>query len=299
MGDVQIIKKRGRKPKEKNDTPTQHIEDYVNTNMILHIPSYDTMDESIKNDDTNSTNQLEPFDKNMIYVMELNDQKNDNIISMKNQHHHMNTRKIHEINNFFNTEHTHNTNQARVCFWCTEPFQSIPIGLPFRVIHDRSSDSSDIKFCVYGYFCSFGCAGSYNFSLGDSQMNERFVMLNRLHDMIYNQSPVYKPLCLAPPRETLIKFGGFLTIEEFRKKSQNDVQYNIIIPPLMSLRCQIEEFYGQMNRKETNNSVYLDEERVNKAQYNMDKLKLKRSSALYNNNNNIENHMGIVIKKKF
>jgi hypothetical protein len=310
MNEVKVIKKRGRKPKDKTDVSTKVIEDYVNANMILHIPLYDSINENTQSEvnsemlsDAIQDDSLAPFDKNMMYMIEFN--KEYNTETNKYMNYNMSfcstTRKLYDTNNFFieNGNVQENVKSECVCFWDTEHFNTIPIGLPYKIVknNDENMDMMDCKnfkykYLVYGYFCGFSCAAAYNFSLKDSQMNQRFVLLNNLYEDVFNNQ---NTINIAPPREMLKKFGGSLSISEFRSRTTQSIQYQNIIPPLMSLRCQIEEFYGNLYKKNETTVITLDDERVNRAQNNIEKLRLKRNSGIHNSKNNIENRMGIRI----
>lgn len=318
--EIKVIKKRGRKPKDKPDVSTKVIEDYVNQNMILHIPLYDSVAENNIHEKDNemvdsdiNNDSLIPFDKNMMYMIEFN---KDNISESSKPNYHnftssnssnftSTTRKLYDTNQFFSENGTlsENVKSDCVCFWDTDYFNTIPIGLPYKIIKnndfcDERCDQKQFryKYLVYGYFCSFSCAASFNFSLKDSQMNHRFILLNNLYEDVFNnQNNPHATINLAPPREMLKKFGGSLTIQEFRNKSNQSIQYQNIIPPLMSLRCQIEEFYGNLFKKNETSVITLDDERVNRAQTNIEKLRLKRNTSIHNSKNNIENRMGIKI----
>ena len=68
---------------------------------------------------------------------------------------------------------------------------------------------------------------------------------------------------LAPPRETLKMFGGYLSIEEFRENSlENNKLFNVICPPLISIIPKIEEtinhnkFSGHALLGNVNESIY-------------------------------------------
>ena len=53
---------------------------------------------------------------------------------------------------------------------------------------------------------------------------------------------------LAPPRESLKMFGGYLDIEEFRNYClENERIFNLIDPPLISIIPKIEESINQKN----------------------------------------------------
>jgi hypothetical protein len=97
---------------------------------------------------------------------------------------------------------------------------------------------------------------------------------------------------LAPPRETLKMFGGFLSIEEFREYSvRNDKSFNIIKPPLISIIPKIEEnIYINKTTKTINQST--NESILNKTQ---NTLKLKRNKPITNPNSTLQSFMDFKI----
>ena len=116
------------------------------------------------------------------------------------------------------------------CWWCCHQFKTVPCQLPEKFFND--------KFYVFGCFCSYNCALSYNLDLNDYKVNERTTLLHYMYKRIYNKDINIKK---SLPRQTLKIFGGILSIEKFRKDLlNNDVKYNFIMPPLCSLIPLIE-----------------------------------------------------------
>jgi len=115
-----------------------------------------------------------------------------------------------------------------VCWWCTYEFDSDPIFLPESYIDD--------KFYVLGCFCSFNCALSYNLNLNDYKIWERISLLNKMYYMTFGKYDIIKP---APSREILEKFGGSISIEEFRKSLLKE--YRLVFPPMIPIIPFIEE----------------------------------------------------------
>jgi len=119
-----------------------------------------------------------------------------------------------------------------MCWWCCHIFDTLPIGLPEKY--------NEQIFYVIGYFCSFNCAMSYNFSLNDYKIWERISLLYFLKQYININSDT--TIIMAPPRCMLKIFGGVYTIEEFRDKSiVFKRQFRTIIFPIISVTKQIEE----------------------------------------------------------
>ena len=104
-------------------------------------------------------------------------------------------------------------------------------------------------------------------------------MLNYL----YSFNKKIKP---AAPRLTLKKFGGQLSINEFRKNNNIlDKNYKLLLPPMISLIPTIEE-------------VNLNENNVNSSDGSLlnlsdNELKLKRSKPLPDYCNTLENCMNL------
>jgi hypothetical protein len=168
------------------------------------------------------------------------------------------------------------------CWWCCNSFNDIPCALPEYYKKD--------KFYVNGCFCSFNCCASYNFSRNDDSMWERYSLLNLMYKKLYNKN--FVKINLAPPRETLKMFGGFLSIEEFREYSiRNDKSFNIIKPPLISIIPKIEEnIYINKTTKTINQNT--NESILNKTQ---NTLKLKRNKPITNPNSTLQSFMDFKI----
>ena len=167
------------------------------------------------------------------------------------------------------------------CWWCCHQFSDVPCSLPEYYKKD--------KFYVSGCFCSFNCCASYNFSKNDDEMWERYSLLNLMYKKLYNKN--FVKINMAPPRETLKIFGGFLSIEEFREYSiRNDKTFNVIKPPLVAIIPKIEEnIYakgGKTISQNTNESI------LTKTQNN---LKLKRNKPITNPNSTLQSFMDFKI----
>ena len=158
------------------------------------------------------------------------------------------------------------------CWWCTYQFNNTPCALP--VYH------SDDTYTVMGIFCSPECAGAYNFNTtGITNIWEKYALLNLLYGKMYN-----KHIKIAPPRNTLKKFGGNLTINQFRKHNvNNDINFKIIIPPLKSIIPCIEC---------SNNNAVFSTNNSNKLNNTNGDYKLRRSTPY--NKNTLEECMNII-----
>lgn len=117
------------------------------------------------------------------------------------------------------------------CWWCTMTFDSIPVYIPESYFNDT--------FSVFGCFCSFNCAAAYNLDMNDYKVKERNSLLMMLATIYYKKS--VKEFTIAPRREILEKFGGILTINEYRKNFYIcSKEYRLIMPPMSSVIPLIE-----------------------------------------------------------
>jgi hypothetical protein len=123
------------------------------------------------------------------------------------------------------------------CWWCTCEFTNLPTYLPEKY--------SENNFYVSGCFCSFNCAGAYNLLLGDNQVWNRYSLLKLMYYMI-NKNKINSigdiEINIAGPKELLKKYGGPMTIEEYRKNSKIlGREYHKLIPPFIPINTGFEE----------------------------------------------------------
>ena len=313
-----IPKKRGRKPKEKiysvKELPKTFFEENKNETLILHLPlkcsdyveinplpsinnevNYSIYDEEKDNYKINNENllqtQLDLLDLNLLKDNNITIDNQD-ISKLKNQEE--DETKINKIikKNLRNIMYEFiNANIDKVwpestnihCWWCCNQFNDPPCALPEYYKKD--------KFYVTGCFCSFNCTASYNFSKNDDNMWERYSLLNLMYKKLYNAK--FVKINLAPPREILKMFGGYLSIEEFRENSvKNDKTFNLIKPPLISVISKIEENISNNNKNLKNNSSTVNENILNKTQ---NTLKLKRNKPVTNPNSTLQSFMDLKI----
>ena len=117
------------------------------------------------------------------------------------------------------------------CWWCTYQFDTLPCFIPERY--------NDNKFYVFGCFCSFDCATAYNIGLNDYKVFDRNSLIKKLYNLITGKTD---DIPIAPPREILNKYGGLVTIEEYRKGDRSiSKEYRLLLPPMVNLISCIEE----------------------------------------------------------
>ena len=161
------------------------------------------------------------------------------------------------------------------CFWCTSDFNNQPYGIPIKKIEDT--------YHMFGNFCSKECAAAYIFDSQNINKWESYSLLNMLYSNPKN------PIKIAPDRICLRKFGGNLSIEEFRNTCDNKSKdYKVILPPMLSIIPTMEEV--SINNDIEPKFVPLDTDRIKKAD---EYLRLKRNKPLPDFKNTLENCMNL------
>jgi hypothetical protein len=111
---------------------------------------------------------------------------------------------------------------TEVCCWnCTYSFDGIPIAIPAK------TNKTGIFTACYGVFCSFNCARRYCLNRNSQQSWQQLELLSSLHKRILGQTARIAP---AASFQTLERFGGYMTIETYRKDfvtlPPNDQMFN-------------------------------------------------------------------------
>lgn len=98
------------------------------------------------------------------------------------------------------------------CWWCGYPFDVKPVRSPITF------NKCTQEYVTEGNFCCVGCVHAY---LNECKRDLR--MLKEMYRTLARPSrDNYTKLPLAPHFSTLIRFGGTLTIEEFRELASED-----------------------------------------------------------------------------
>lgn len=319
---MDIIKKRGRKPKTKNNdipidiihnSPKRRgrkpnsklitskdisvIEDDDNC-IIVKLPLdentiNDIIDKNknnknnennfsndcIKNEnlsfESNLINKNNEFDKN--YITQLNEEINclkAKILEYEKKENNDIFYSDYSVKLLDNlTDNKYNKEKNIKCWWCCHEFKNNPFFLP--------DNYENNKFNIYGYFCSPSCAVSYNFDINDDKIWKRYSLIIKLYNLLTDNNTI----CIspAPVRQTLECFGGYMTIEQFRKINPDKI-YNsrFLISPAVPIKTLIEESYKERNKYDWDNKI------------NISKLNnLKKSIDTKSRENNLEKIMGI------
>lgn len=177
----EIIKsKRGRPRKNININREEITKMLVNKQeeIVLFLPI--TFD-----DDIEQVNILKQTDKKNIFEEKVII-KTENLPEKKNE--------------FIDIKSNNVINESILfaCWWCTYEYDNKSYFIP-----DRCDEST---YYVFGYFCSPNCALAYNLDQDDYKSLSRNALIEKLYGKIIS----------APDWKCLKKFGGNLTIEEFR-----------------------------------------------------------------------------------
>jgi len=120
------------------------------------------------------------------------------------------------------------------CWWCSHGFTNSPFGLPIKFDNNR--------YNVQGCFCSLNCAKAYNIKENNYRTTEINSLIEDFRRELFGISSY--PVVTAPPRQALKVYGGFLSIDEFRKEFYI-INKNIIhlSPNIAPVRNFFEEEY--------------------------------------------------------
>ena len=309
-----VVKRRGRKAKEKaygKDSIISELEE--NENIIVHLPLKDDIenggednvfnDQSFLNYDPNislpvesETTGLATSDHSWIDSHEtFGDNDNSDLLDRgpppdtKFASYPFNQTKKRDIGvekkridttmkNFkdYNTHKEWPVNTDIHCFWDCSEIDGRPFGLPIKY--------QDGVFYMIGCFSSPEGAAAYNFN--DSSINNKwynYSLLNMMCRQMFNNPDI--TIKVAPPRQCLNKFGGNLTLKEFREMNTDyNKDYKILYPPVISIIPLQEEINirkHSQSRYQTS-QIPIDNEKI---------LKLSRKKPLKNFEYTLDNCM--------
>lgn len=116
------------------------------------------------------------------------------------------------------------------CWHCCHPFDTPPVPLPHEY------DARHNTLSVYGNFCSFACAKAYQNEYHTFDAGRKLLLLHQMARAHYGQD--LGSVVAAPPRIALARFGGCMSIEEFRKAA---TQVRVHAPPFVPHTHVIEK----------------------------------------------------------
>lgn len=230
-------------PKKKDRKPKTQI-----STILSNLSIEDTAEPSEKIDKSEKINSKPKIAKekkeNVFVHLNLNtDKKHDAVEKQKAD---MLSIEKDTMNGFFrilqefNNEYPAKTNIH--CWWCTFEFDTHPVGIP------RKYDKKKNVFSVIGCFCSFSCVLAFVYdtrhnsqSLTESCTLDFITTMYRKVSGDTSVGLVKNKLKPSPSRFTLKKFGGNLSIEEFRDSFNNEKKFEIMIAPMVpwAMICSI------------------------------------------------------------
>jgi len=135
------------------------------------------------------------------------------------------------------------------CFWCTYNFDWLPVS--------GAEKYHDGIFYVTGNFCSFNCWAADNLKRDDNNVWERYTLMKLMYYMINKDSiSSITDVEINPsgPKELLDKYGGPMTIEDYRKNSKIlGREYHKLMPPFMPMTVGFEESTNSKTSSKTMN----------------------------------------------
>jgi hypothetical protein len=196
--------------------------------------------------------KLEELHNNETFIESILYQEKDTLIENKDSEREhvqeMNKKKgyIEVLYNFIHNEHWLEKTDVN-CWWCCHTFSSIPIGVPVDFVNRVK------KFRVKGVFCSFACMIAF---AKNEKLFKKY-LIRYFYSKLTGESISDISLPCAPPRCALKMFGGELTIEEFRQKSEENIIYKMIDYPLFMSRDYVQEV-DTVNMRTANYKVFED-----------------------------------------
>ena len=177
------------------------------------------------------------------------------------------------------------------CLWCTHEFDNKPCFLPVKEEYGT--------YHVYGNFCTPQCALSHllHEHLDSHVRWERMALLHRIY------RPLGKPgsrLYPAPPRESLQKFGGVYSYDQFRQiVSDNKVRIDLQTPPMVSILGTLDtkpiDFYDSSLQNTFTGGFSMD--RFKSWSDQGGALRLKRSKPLKDKESTLDSCIQFSVKR--
>lgn len=283
INDVKVLKKRGRKPKVKTVEPQIVNDEQIESDkevIITYLP-LSLNDLENKYDDTSNIfiKSESQFKNDSLSSSEYKEKINLKLSPESETNTNINCSNGIYINkiNIHNIEVTQNTK----CWWCKNTFETPNVTLPEHYYNGTF-------YCI-GNFCSYNCSKAHNIDLNDANMWKRESLINLMYYMTYGR---HKEIDPAPSWLILKEFGGFMTINDFRKNFEtNNSEYILLYPPLISRQMQIEESYKKSSN--TNGPINKLDKLFSENTYS-----LKRSKPIESTQLNLEKTMGLKRKTK-
>ena len=166
------------------------------------------------------------------------------------------------------------------CWWCCHPFENKPVSMP--ISYDNSKDT----FELMGVFCSFSCCKAYILS---SPIYDKPIIIGNIKVLAKKMGQDYKKrIVVAPPRQLLKVFGGDLTIDEFRKKCNDNIALNIL--------TSNQIITTQYTEEKSIGNIQIQASQLSINEKNRELFSLKRNKPLKAKKGSLQEAMGLTIK---
>lgn len=164
------------------------------------------------------------------------------------------------------------TESQQHCWWCTYGFGHEPFSMPIRLSNNNQYDT-------VGCFCSPECTASYIFA-NKSGVCDPWKQYEMLHRMVNKKHDgVEIRIKLAPPRETLQRYGGPYSISAYRSILQDYRKHvRVSMPPINPIQKMIEEVAVDYTKKR-HKFLPIDSTRVKKAENELCLKRKKKQSS--------------------
>ena len=165
------------------------------------------------------------------------------------------------------------------CWWCCHSFDTYPLSAPCYY------DSVKKIFKVIGCFCSFNCVKAY--IVKDTRYDPGLVLLMR---KMLIKDCLIKNIKVAPSRYILKKFGGPISIGEYRSSFDSLTDYTVNVFPMIYLPSQVEErkvnklLKESIHKLSTKDSKTLSERQISGAIKRLSQTNKSRHDKSKNNN---------------
>ena len=269
---IKVLKKRGRKPKNKIVDIIVLKEESIHSEKEIIITYLPINVSDLENDiEKNNNSENDIFIKSETYFSE---NKQKSFITSVSETENKST----SINNNFNRINVYNIefDQNTKCWWCKHRFNSPRLSLPEQYYNDTF-------FCT-GNYCSWECMKAYNIDTNDNFIWKRESLINLMYYLTYG---LFKEIKSAASWLILKDYGGTLSIVDFRKNFEIiGSDYLVLHPPLISRQMQIEESY----KKNLSSGVVVN--KLDKLLFE-NNLILKRNKPIETTQINLEKSMGL------
>jgi hypothetical protein len=275
---IKVLKKRGRKPKNKIiEQAIVKTDEYINSEneiIIAYLP--------INLNETSNNNEKidnDIFIKSESFFTESKNTEDKikqkmNLLNLSSE----SDVKTSVIQNFNKININYmKFNENTKCWWCKHCFNTPNLSLP-EYLHSGT-------FYCSGNFCSWECVKAYNIDLNDNFVWKRESLIDLMYQNTYG---VFKNINPAPSWLILEDFGGYLSINTFRENFESvTTDYLVLHPPLISRQMQIEESY----KKNNNSNVVIN--KLDKLLLETNTLTLRRNKPIETSQINLEKSMGL------